>query len=457
MKLPLWRIAEFAGAKGEFDQELVAMGYSIDSRTLNPGDLFVALKGERFDGHDYVSAALEKGAVAAIVQAGHKVNADPRRLLHVEDTLRALQSLGAAARRMWGKPLLAVTGSAGKTTTKEILAHMLATRFRVMKSTGNLNNHIGLPLQLLKLEPEHDLAVVEMGMNHPGEIRALAAIAMHDLALVTCVAPVHLEFFETLADIARAKYEIVETLHPGGVAVLNADDEYVSQFGRDFKGKVVTFGIRRAADFGAQNVKLRGVAGSTFELVAGSVREPARLSLAGEHNIYNALAAAAAAVEHGVKPSEAAEVLATLRPSEKRGQVLELRGATIINDCYNSNPRALNAMVDTLASMKAERRILVAGEMLELGATAEDLHRQSGRHAAEKKIDLVIGVRGLAQALAEAACGAGAQAQFVETPELAGEWLARELRPGDAVLLKASRGVQLERALEVLREKVPAK
>jgi UDP-N-acetylmuramoyl-tripeptide--D-alanyl-D-alanine ligase len=456
MKLPLWRIAEFTGAKGEFDQELVAMGYSIDSRTLNPGDLFIALAGERFDGHDYVTAALEKGAVAAVVQAGRSVNADPRRLLHVDDTLRALQSLGAAARRLWGKPLLAVTGSAGKTTTKEILAHMLATRFRVMKSTGNLNNHIGLPLQLLKLEPEHELAVVEVGMNHAGEIRALAAIAQHDLALVTCVAPVHLEFFETIADIARAKYEVVESLHPGGVAVLNADDDYVSQFGRGFKGKVVTFGIRRAADVSADNVKLRGVAGSTFDLVAGSVREPARLSLAGEHNIYNALAAAAAAVEHGVRPSEAAEVLATLRPSEKRGQVMELRGATIINDCYNSNPRALNAMVDTLASMKAERRILVAGEMRELGATAEDLHRESGRHAAEKKIDLVIGVGGLAQALAEAACGAGVQAQFVETPEQAGEWLAREIRPGDAVLLKASRGVKLERALEVLREKVPA-
>ncbi len=457
MKLPLWRIAEFAGAKGEFDQELVAMGYSVDSRTLNPGDLFVALAGKRFDGHDYVAAALEKGAVAAIVQAGRTVKADSRRLLQVDDTLRALQSLGAAARRLWGKPLLAVTGSAGKTTTKEILAHMLATRFRVMKSTGNLNNHIGLPLQLLKLEPEHEVGVVEMGMNHAGEIRALSAIAHHDMAVVTCVAPVHLEFFETVADIARAKYEIVETLHPGGAAVLNADDEYVSQFGRDFRGQVVTFGIRRAADVAAQNVKLRGVAGSTFDLVTGSVREPARLSLAGEHNVYNALAAAAAAIERGVKPSEAVEVLATLRPSEKRGQVLELGGATIINDCYNSNPRALNAMVDTLASMKADRRILVAGEMLELGATAEALHRESGRHAAEKKIDLVIGVRGLAQSLAEAACGAGAQAQFVETPEQAGEWLAREIRPGDAVLLKASRSVKLERALEVLKEKVPAK
>lgn len=455
MKLPLWRIAEFTEAAGEFDQELVPMGYSIDSRTLNPGDLFIALAGDRFDGHDYVAAALEKGATAAVVQQGRSLNADSSRLLYVEDTLKALQSLGAAARRLWGKPLLAVTGSAGKTTTKEMLAHLLSTRFRVMKSTGNLNNHIGLPLQLLKLEPEHDLAVVEMGMNHAGEIRALAGLAHQDMAVVTCVAPVHLEFFGSVAEIARAKYELVETLHPGGVAVLNADDEYVSQFGRDYKGKVVTFGIRKAADVSAQNVTLRGIAGSTFDLVAGSVREAVRLPLVGEHSIYNALAAGAAAMERGVLPSQIAAALATLRPSDKRGQVLEVRGATIINDSYNSNPRALETMIDTLASMKADRRILIAGEMLELGPTAEALHRESGRHAAKKKIDLVIGVRGLAQALAEGACGGGAQSLFLETPEQAGDWMARELRPGDAVLLKASRGVKLEKALEVLKQKVP--
>ncbi|MBZ5507359.1 MAG: UDP-N-acetylmuramoyl-tripeptide--D-alanyl-D-alanine ligase [Acidobacteriia bacterium] len=457
MKLPLWRIAEFVGAKGECDQESVAMGYSIDSRTLNPGDLFIAIAGERFDGHDYVEAALEKGAVGAIVHSDKTYAADARRVLRVEDTVKALQSLGAAARRLWGKPLLAVTGSAGKTTTKEILADILATRFRVMKSSGNLNNHIGLPLQLLKLEAEHDLAVVEMGMNHAGEIRALGALAHHDLAVVTTVAPVHLEFFGSLAEIARAKYEIIETLHSGGVAVLNADDEYVCQFGRDFKGKVITFGIRRAADVSAQKVKLNGAEGSTFELVAGSVGEPVTFPLVGEHNIYNALAAAAAAMQRGITPSQAAAALSSIRPPDKRGQVLHMGGATIINDCYNSNPRALAAMIDTLASMKAERHILIVGEMLELGATAEALHRESGRHAAEKKIDLVIGVRGLAQALAEAACGAGIQAQFVETPEQAGEWMARNLRPGDAVLLKASRGVKLERALEMLQDKVPAK
>jgi UDP-N-acetylmuramoyl-tripeptide--D-alanyl-D-alanine ligase len=457
MKLPLWRIAEFAGARGEFDQEQVATGYSIDSRTLNQGDLFIAICGERFDGRDFVEAALSKGAVAALVEQdkSKKTDADPERLLYVDDALRGLQSLGAAARRLWGKPLLAVTGSAGKTTTKEVLAHLLTTRYRVMKSTGNLNNHIGMPLQLLKLEPEHDLAVVEMGMNHAGEIHALGTLAAHDVAVVTTVAPVHLEFFESLSAIARAKYEIIETLHPGGIAVLNADDDYVCQFGRDFRGKVVTFGIRRAADVSAQNVRLKGVDGSEFELVAGSVRERVKLPLVGEHNIYNALAAAAAALQHGVMPSQITAALATLSAGEKRGQVIEIRGATIINDSYNSNPRALNAMIDTLASIPAKRRILIAGEMLELGSTAENLHRESGRHAAEKKIDVVIGVRGLAQALAEGACGGGVQSQFLETPEQAGEWLARELRSGDAVLVKASRGVKLEKALEGLKEKVP--
>lgn len=454
MKLPLRRIAEFIGATGEFDGEAFAMGYSIDSRTLNPGDLFFALAGDRFDGHDYVQTALEKGAVAAVVQAERSANADPQRLLQVDDTLKALQSLGKAARRLWGKPLLAVTGSAGKTTTKDLLAHVLSTRFRVMKTTGNLNNHIGLPLQLLRLEPEHELAVVEMGMNHAGEIRALGEIAHHDVALVTAVAPVHLEFFNSLAEIARAKYEIIETLYPGAVAVLNADDEYVSQFGRDFRGKVLTFGLRRAADVSAENVQLMGAEGARFDLVAGGVREHVVFPLVGEHNIYNALAAAAAALDRGVSPSQAAEALAQVQPAEKRGQVLELAGATIINDCYNSNPRALNAMIDTLASMPARRRILLAGEMLELGPTGEALHRDCGRHAAEKKIDVVIGVRGIAKALAEAACGSGVQAQFMETPEEAGEWLVRELRSGDAVLLKASRGVKLERALEMAQQRL---
>jgi len=257
--------------------------------------------------------------------------------------------------------------------------------------------------------------------------------------------------------VARAKYEIIETLHPGGVAVLNADDEYVCQFGRDFKGKVITFGFRHPADVSAQNIQMHGSNGSTFDLVIDGVREPVMLPLLGEHNIYNALAATAAALERGISPSVAAGALGTVQAGDKRGQLLELDGATIINDSYNSNPRALNFMIDTLAGMTAQRRILVAGEMLELGSTGEKLHADAGRHAAEKKIDLVIGVRGLAKALVEAASVAGANARYVETPEEAGELLAKELRPGDAVLLKASRGVKLERALERLQQLRTAK
>ncbi len=454
MKLPVWRIAEFTGAKGEIDQELVALGYSIDSRTLQPGELFIAIKGERFDGHNFVAAALKKDAVAAVGHSGTKIDADQKRLLFVEDTLQALQALGAAARRLWGKPLVAVTGSAGKTTTKEILAHLLAQRFRVMKSAGNLNNHIGLPLELLKLEPEHEVAVVEMGMNHAGEIRALGKLAHHDMAIVTNVAPAHLEFFNSVADIARAKYEIIESLHSGGVAVLNADDEYVSQFGRDFHGKVVTFGIQKPADVSAREIRSNGIAGSSFQLVAGGVSEAVSLPLVGEHNISNALAAAAAALERGVSPSQIVAALATVQPAEKRGQTLELGGAIIINDCYNSNPSALKAMIDALAGMKARRHILVAGEMLELGPASAVLHRECGRHAAEKKMDIVIGVGGMARALSEEAGASGVQTKFIETAEEAGEWLRRELRSSDAVLLKASRGVKLERALEGLQGKV---
>jgi len=450
MKLTLARIAEFVSAAGEFASEEVAQGYSIDSRTVGPGQLFFAVKGERLDGHDFVESALEKGAVAAVVrkdQLGRYLR--QTRLLLVEDTLLALQTLATAVRKLWGKPLIAVTGSAGKTTTKEAIAHVLSTRFRVLKSEGNFNNHFGLPLMLLKLEPEYDVAVIEMGMSHAGEIRALARIAQPEIGVVTNVAPVHLEFFDSLAGIARAKYELVESLPAGAVAVLNADDEYVSQFGRDFKGKVVMYGTRVTADVRAEGIQSKGREGAEFDVVIGGVREHARLPLVGEHNVLNALAAVAVGLERGLKPAEAVGALASLAAADKRGQVLQVGNITVINDCYNSNPKALEAMVDALATMPAQRRIVVAGEMLELGLAGEEMHRQAGEHIAGKKIDILVGVRGLAQAMVESARQAGTWAEFVAAPEEAGEWLARETRDGDVVLLKASRGVKLERAMEV--------
>jgi UDP-N-acetylmuramoyl-tripeptide--D-alanyl-D-alanine ligase len=450
MKLTLARIAEFVSAVGSFSPEEVAQGYSIDSRTVGAGQLFFAVKGERLDGHDFVEPALKSGAVAAVVRRDQLGRYPERaRLLAVDDTLVALQTLAMAVRKVWGKPLAGVTGSMGKTTTKEAIAHVLGVRLRVLKSEGNFNNHFGLPLMLLKLEPEHDVAVIEMGMSHAGEIRALAKIAQPEIGVVTNVAPVHLEFFDSVAGIARAKYELIESLPAGGTAVLNGDDEYVSQFGRDFKGKVVMYGTRATADVRGENIRTRGAEGSEFDVVIGSVREPARLPLVGEHNVLNALAAVAVGLERGLKPSEAVGALAGLVPADKRGEVVRLGNITVINDCYNCNPKALNAMVDALAAMAASRRIVVAGAMLELGPTEEELHRQAGAHMAEKKIDLLLGVRGPAEAMVDAARQAGMRAEFVATSEEAGEWLARETRDGDVVLMKASRGVKLEKALEV--------
>ncbi len=451
MKLPLSRVAEFLSATGEFDHQEIAQAYSIDSRTIEPGELFFAVKGDRMDGHDFVQQALEKGAVAAVVRkdqlACYPVKAG---LLGVSDTLVALQTLAAAVRRLWGKTLVGVTGSTGKTTTKEVIARVLSSRFRVLKSEGNFNNHFGLPLMLLKIEAEHEAAIIELGMSHRGEIAALAKIAQPGIGVVTNVAPVHLEFFESVAEIARAKYELIESLPAGGTAVLNADDEYVAQFGRDFHGKVVLYGFHSSADVRAENIKQRGAAGSVFDVVAGGCREPATLPLVGTHNISNALAAVAVAMERGLSPSEATSALATLAAPDKRGAVVQLGNITVINDCYNSNPTALDAMVDTLATMPARRRIVVAGEMLELGRAGEELHRRSGQHMAENGIDVVVGVRGLARQIVEGASQAGVQTEFVATPEEAGDWLAREVRAGDVVLLKASRGVKLERALESL-------
>jgi UDP-N-acetylmuramoyl-tripeptide--D-alanyl-D-alanine ligase len=451
VKLPLSRVAEFLSATGEFDQKAIAQAYSIDSRTIQPGELFFAVKGERMDGHDFALQALEKGAVAAVVRKDQVSRYIAKaRLMAVDDTLVALQTLGAAVRRLWGKPLVGVTGSTGKTTTKEAIAHILSARFRVLKSEGNFNNHFGLPLMLLKIEPEHEAAVIEMGMSHRGEIAALAKIAQPQIGVVTNVAPVHLEFFKSVAEIARAKYELIESLPAGGTAILNADDEYVSQFGRDFDGKVVLYGLHSTADVRAENVEQRGPEGSVFDVAAGGRRERATLRLVGMHNIYNALAAVAVGLERGLSLAEAAGALATLAPADKRGAVVQLGNITIINDCYNSNPTALNAMVDTLATMPAKRRIVIAGEMLELGSEGEELHRRSGQHMAKKGIDILVGVRGLAKPMVEAARQAGMKAEYLATPEEAGEWLARESREGDVVLLKASRGVKLERALETV-------
>jgi UDP-N-acetylmuramoyl-tripeptide--D-alanyl-D-alanine ligase len=460
MKLTLAEAAIGAGAVLEAPSSvanagaLVAEGYSIDSRTVNEGELFFAVHGERLDGHDFIDSALKRGAMGAVVSRARvaslpdSVLAAP--LLIAEDSLAALQSLAAHVRRRWGKRVVGVTGSAGKTTTKEATAAALGAGFNVLKSRGNLNNGFGLPLQLLRLEPEHEYAVIEMGMNHLGEIAALCRIATPDWGVVTNVGTAHVENFdEGQAGIARAKFELVAALPANGVAFLNCDDAYVSQFGRDFPGRVVYFGAGPCAD--PQILETgEDLEGLHVRFRASEREGGLSLHLLGAHNASNAMAGLAVALEAGVDFDAAVKALSSLTAQDKRGQVIEIGGAMILNDSYNSNPEALRAMIRTLASRPAERRILVGGEMLELGEQGPGLHAACGQAAAEAGLDLVVGVQGNAEHLATAACRGGVASLFLPDAEAAGRWLKRNLQPGDAVLVKGSRGVRLERAIAAL-------
>ena len=436
---------------------LVACGYSIDSRTVAAGELFFAVRGERLDGHDFVLAAVERGAMAAVVSRARVATLPDAALavplLITEDPLLALQALAAHVRRQWGRRLVAVTGSAGKTTTKEAIAAALGAKFNVLKSQGNLNNGFGLPLQLLRLEAEHEVAVVEMGMNHAGEIAALARIAAPDWGVVTNVGMAHIEnFADGQAGIARAKLELVEALPPTGVAFLNCDDPYVSQFGRDFPGLVVYFGVGPCAD--PQILEISEDLAGLHVHYRARVREgQLTLKLLGAHNASNAMAGLAVALEAGVEINAAAAALETLKAGDKRGEIIEIAGATILNDSYNSNPEALCSMIRTLAARPAQRRILVAGEMLEMGEHGPALHAECGRAAAEAGLDLVVGVGGNAEHLAAAACTGGVASLFLPDAEAAGRWLRQNLHSGDVVLVKGSRRVHLERAIEAVKVK----
>ncbi len=466
MRLSLGTIARWA--EGELLSPGVATveatGYSIDSRTIAAGEVFFAVSGERFDAHSFVASAVARGAIASVVSKIETLNEAARNstLILVDDPLRALQRLAAKVREHWvglggGRRVIGITGSAGKTTTKEAVAVVLAARYRVLKSQGNLNNEFGVPLQLLRLQPEDEIAVIEMGMSHAGEIAALTRIAAPVWGVVTNVGNAHTEnFADGIEGVARAKHELIAGLAANGIAFLNCDDSRVALYNAG-ANRILRFGRCVRADVRAVQVNQSGDEGVHMIVTAGAQRAEVRLQLLGMHNITNALAAIAVGLEAGISLDQAAAALATLAAGDRRGQVLTLRGAKVINDCYNSNPEALHAMIGTLASIPARRHILIAGEMLELGSAGTQLHAACGHAAAKARLDYILGVRGLAKYLVESARASGARADFVETPEAAGAWLAAELRPGDAVLLKASRGVKLERALLALEPDLSAR
>ena len=471
MKLTLGHIADWIHAEGEFDSTVEAVGYSIDSRTIAVGELFFAVKGERVDGHYYVEAALTDGAVAAVVSMRwlKPATVEETKLLRVPDedqdcVLHSMQRLANRVRRTWGKRVIAVTGSAGKTTTKECIALVLSAKFNVLKTEGNLNNHFGVPLTLLCLEPDHEVAVLEMGMNHAGEIRALARIAEPDWGVVSNVGMAHVEFFaDGIEGVARAKRELIEALPPDGLAFLNGDDVRVRTFAEGLGERAVLYGTSEGCEVRALEIEDYGFNGTEFLRVvdAESVEgreEPVRmvLRLPGRHNVLNALSAFAVGLKAGVDGPGAISALESMRPTEGRGNMLAWRGAEIVNDTYNSNPAALVSMIQALSKTEAKRRILIAGEMLELGAEGAALHKRCGALAAHTGIDVIVGVQGLAKALFEEALrfeeiALEGESYFFETPAEAGAWMVENLREGDVVLLKASRGVRLERALESLQ------
>ena len=454
MNLTLEEISNAVGGvlNGPGSQKVT--GYSIDSRTLQPGALFFAVKGPRFDGHDFVQQVFQKNAAAAVVEEPTTTYSGST--IRVKSTVEALQTIATEVRRRWGKPIIGITGSAGKTTTKEMVAAVLGKKFTVLRSMGNLNNEFGLPLCLLRVERYQNIGVLEMGMSAKGEIRKLASIAEPNEGVVTNVNPVHLEFFKSVDEIAEAKAELLDGLHDPKVGYLNNDDSRVRAMSRKFSGKIITYGIKSVAAFKVQQIQDLGLDGTAFTVHHDRRDLQFVLPLLGQHNVANALAAIAVGATHDVSWEQIREALAEMKPEKMRGQVVKFReGFAVIDDSYNSNPRALSEMIRFMGKLQGyQRKILVAGEMLELGPEGLEMHRNCGREAAKAGFETIIAVQGQAAEILEGAFEAGmdrSRLKFGRDAVETGDILARTVRKGDVVLIKGSRGVKLEQALNTLR------
>ena len=455
MKLTAGDIARFTRGKlvsGSADfLDTIITAVSIDTRTIARGDLFVAIRGPHRDGHDYVSNALESGAAGIVVSQPIKI-AGSAFQVQVTDTTRALQDLALGVRERAECRVVAITGSMGKTTTKEAAALAMGKHRRVLKTQGNLNNLYGLPLSILKLGDE-DVAVLELGMSEPGEIARLAEIAKPDVGVLTNVAEVHLEFFDSISAIADAKGELLLGLAGDAVAVVNADDPLVLEQARKFAGRQIRFGLTPSSDLRACQIRSTS-AGLHFRAEEGERSVEVTSSLHGRHNVYNLLAGLAAARALDVPLEEAASGLASLLPGRHRGERISLPGdILLIDETYNSNPRALICALDALADEDEGRRVAVVGDMLELGPQTSDLHREVGRHAATLDLGLFVGVGPLGGEIVDGAREAGmAEARLATcAAAAAGTLLERRLVEGDVVLVKGSRGVGLDETVEWLK------
>lgn len=448
MHLTFRQLADMTGGEVVQGADIVTDSVVIDSREVKPDSVFFAITGDRLDGHQFLPQALAIARGAIVSQVPENVPAD-KGIVRVADTTVALKNLARSIRERYPFTLIAITGSAGKTTTKEMIATLVASERRTFKSWGNFNNLIGCPLCIDNTPDDTEVVVSEMGMNHKGEIAELAGLTHPDVGVYTNIGPVHIEFFGTIEKIAEAKRELLENVRPGGTIILNADNEQVMRISRGFEGRAITYGIEHDADFRAANIRQRGLLGTTFD-VGGHTFE---LSLPGRHNLENLLAAIATARAVGISWEGIARGVRELKPANHRGVILDSGGATIYDDSYNSNPYALGKALSLMDQADVTgRRIAVIGDMLELGDKELDFHHGAGK-AVPKSIDSVVGVGQRARALLAGARESGFQSDKLhhfDDAQSAGEFLKTFIRPGDLVLIKASRGIGLDRIVNML-------
>jgi UDP-N-acetylmuramoyl-tripeptide--D-alanyl-D-alanine ligase len=430
---------------------------SIDTRTIKAGETFFAIKGERLDGHQFVPQAVERGAKVLVISDPGDLPSLPKDILvlKADDTTAALQRLATLVRDKWAKELIAITGSMGKTTTRHFTASLLGVGRNVLQSPGNLNNHIGLPLALLQINEYHDVAVVELGMNHPGEISRLSSICKPNGALVTNVAPVHTEFFSSISEVARAKGEILDYLDPAGTFLYNADDPLVVGLRDQFSGKHISFGLGADANYQVADYQFKSLREMELTIQGPDCQVKGSVPFVGKHFLYNIVAATAVALESNLEPQAVQETLSSLSPLPQRGQILECDGITIWDDSYNSNPKAMNSLLDTLKLVAGYRRkVIVLGDMLELGLESKKYHRQVGGKAADSEADYIFTVGPEAWHAGDEAARTGFPENHIEHFDDslgAAEVLRHFLQSGDLVLIKGSRGVQMEVITESLR------
>jgi UDP-N-acetylmuramoyl-tripeptide--D-alanyl-D-alanine ligase len=440
------------GALVAGDLAVPVTGVAIDSRTLAVGQAFFAIRGHRLDGHQFLTEAATRGAACLVVHTLPDNLPDAVPLVMVEDTTIALARLAAWHRSRFRIPVVAITGSNGKTTTKEMIGAILATRWRTLRPQASFNNQWGLPLTLLGLEPDHEAAVVEIGANQPGEIATLAAVAKPTVAVVTTVATVHTEFFRTLDGVREEKAALVRAVSADGSVVLNADDARVASMAHDTEARVLTYGRAPGADVRAVGEPIEDEAGVRFTLEVAGARQPITLGLAGRHNVTNALAACAAGVALGFDLPALAGALAVVRPVYGRCVWRQAGAVRILDDTYNANPLSVAAALDTVSAHRGDRRLVVVlGDMLELGDIADEAHREVGHRVAALKPAEFVGVGRHAALAVSAAREAGlAEAHHTNTFEDTVALLLKRLAPGDLLLVKGSRGMRLERVIDAL-------